>query len=322
LAATSLGIFAGGDAVTGPGTAVEAIAAGKRAAVSIDAYLRGEGPAKSEPTQERDQDELPGSIADKSRSLPRRQGSTLPVESRLAGFDEVVSGLTEDEAVQEARRCLHCCLGAHIDHVQCIACGICVKVCPLEIPAAGADGKVEIDIVQCQACGTCVAECPVQAVDVKLDPRGYIVSEVESVLGRQQVAEPLMVGLFSQYGNYTKEHLEALSRDFPGIVPIMPFGLERASLSDLLGVFRLGVDGILVGEAPAENRPFSETHRLMEKRGAAAKEILDLLGLGGARLILYTMPSEGLFEQSWLTRKLEGVKALGPNPLRKDASAA
>jgi NADPH-dependent glutamate synthase beta subunit-like oxidoreductase len=38
-----LGIFAGGDAVLGPATVIEAIAAGMRAAVSIDCYLKGEG---------------------------------------------------------------------------------------------------------------------------------------------------------------------------------------------------------------------------------------------------------------------------------------
>jgi NADPH-dependent glutamate synthase beta subunit-like oxidoreductase len=42
LATTRRGVFAGGDAVTGPSIAIEAIAAGKKAAVSIDKYLRGE----------------------------------------------------------------------------------------------------------------------------------------------------------------------------------------------------------------------------------------------------------------------------------------
>ena len=42
LETSSLGVFAGGDAVSGPATVIEAIAAGKKAAHYIDRYIRGE----------------------------------------------------------------------------------------------------------------------------------------------------------------------------------------------------------------------------------------------------------------------------------------
>jgi hypothetical protein len=61
---------------------------------------------------------------------------------------------------------------------------------------------------------------------------------------------------------------------------------------------------------------------LVEKRSAAAKEILDLLGFGGDRLVLSTMAEEGLVEGSWLARIIDEIKSSGPNPLRKDGLAA
>jgi ferredoxin len=213
-----------------------------------------------------------------------------------------------------------CIGGVHLDQEQCIRCEACVKVCPVEVPTVKADGKVDVDIFHCQACGTCVAECPVQAVNVRLCPHGRILSEVESTLGQSQIAEPFVVGMFSQYGNFTTSHLDDLGRDFPQIVPIMTFGLEKVSVSDLLRIFQMGVDAILLGEAPAEKRPFSETQPLVQKRSQAVGQILELLGLGGDRLISYTMPQDGLFEAPALAEMMDKIKTLGPNPLRMVSS--
>ena len=316
------GVFAGGDAVTGPATAIKAIAAGKKAAISIDLFLRGESLPTAKQSEMPETRRLPERIVEKAKSMPRCKAQTLSAESRLPNFDEVATGFTEIEAIQEAQRCLHCNLGARLNHELCIGCGTCAKVCPLEIPSVDADGRADIDIFQCQACGTCVAECPVQAIDINLCPRGYIVCEVEKGLRQSQIDDSFTVGLFSQYGNFTSNHLDALGRDFPQVVPVMIFGMERVSISDLLRTFQLGADGILMAEAPEEKPPFPGTRSLIEKRSGIAKEILKLLGLGEERLILYTMPKEGLFEESWLARTIEGIRSLGPNPLRKGAGTA
>ena len=322
LVTTLPGVFAGGDAVTGPATAVKAIAAGKRAAVSIDHYLRGEALPKAEPLKEGEERKLAAEIVEKTRRLPRSRVQVLSVASRLAGFDEVALGLTEDQAVREAQRCLHCNLGAYLDQERCITCGACVEVCPLDIPFRGEDGKVGVDVFKCQACGACAAECPVQAVSMRFYAPGHTVREVEKALKQSEISDPFVVALFSQYGNFSGSHLDTLSRDFPQVVPVMVFGLERVSVSDLLRIFELGADGVLMAEAPPENRRFPETRPLVEKRSAAAKEILDLLGFGGSRLILHTMPEEGLFEGSWLGKTIDEIESLGPNPLRKEALAA
>jgi ferredoxin/coenzyme F420-reducing hydrogenase delta subunit len=284
--------------------------------------LRGEDLPEVEPLKEVEAEKLPTRIIEKTRTMARSRVQILSVDSRLAGFDEVASGFREDQAVQEAQRCLHCNLGAYLDQERCIACGACVEVCPLEIPSRGEDGKVDIDIFECQACGTCAAECPVQAVKTCFYPPGHAVYEVEKALKGSGIANPFVVGVFSQYGNFSRSHLDSLSRHFPQVVPVMVFGLERVSVSDLLRIFELGADGVLFFEAPVDKRPFPETRSLVDRRSAAVKEILDLLGFGGSRLILCTMPEEGLAEGSWLAKTIDEIKSLGPNPLRKQALAA
>ena len=104
LATPKRGVFAGGDAVTGPASVIEAIAHGRRAAISIDRYLGGNG----------DIDEVlappEGEVAplEETEEQWRPQAATLPLKRRLGSFAKVELGYIEEMAIQEARRCLGC----------------------------------------------------------------------------------------------------------------------------------------------------------------------------------------------------------------------
>ena len=103
------GVFAGGDVVTGPSTVVEAIAAGKRAALMIDRYLRGEKMKQpGKPLLPKVFLEAMPSPAGGQSPSPRVKISHLPVESRALNFAEVEKCLSEEEAGAEAKRCLRC----------------------------------------------------------------------------------------------------------------------------------------------------------------------------------------------------------------------
>jgi heterodisulfide reductase subunit A-like polyferredoxin len=113
-----LDVFAAGDAVVGPATAVQAIQAGKRAALSIDRYLNkqeiSDGLQAPSPIRaEKRIDELP--------TQPRVRMRTMPAEGRVRNFEEIERGYTEEEAVAEAGRCLNC--------ASCCECLLCVKAC-------------------------------------------------------------------------------------------------------------------------------------------------------------------------------------------------
>ena len=102
LATNVDGIFAGGDCVTGPDTVIEAIAAGKRAAAAIDKFLGGKGVLY-----------VTGPVVRKIEGVVAAEGlrpgeASLPIDRRLDNFNEVSLGLTEEQAVAEAKRCLRC----------------------------------------------------------------------------------------------------------------------------------------------------------------------------------------------------------------------
>jgi NADH-quinone oxidoreductase subunit F len=103
------GIFAAGDAVTGPATIIEAIAAGQRAAAAIDKYFNGEKlewQFKSvRPKRLVEQLEIPEKEIER---LKREKMPCLKVAQRIKNFKEVETGYTEKMCIDEAKRCLRC----------------------------------------------------------------------------------------------------------------------------------------------------------------------------------------------------------------------
>ncbi len=116
------GVFAGGDAVTGPATVIEAIGAGKRAADSIHRYLAGKDvPAENTaaPGEEKMVAEFPGG---RPRCPDVRHDPPMSApEERVKHFGEVAGALSPEDASAEAGRCLSCSV--------CSQCLECVKVC-------------------------------------------------------------------------------------------------------------------------------------------------------------------------------------------------
>ncbi len=112
LATQRPGVFAGGDAVTGPKTVIHAIAAGKIAAQSIDKYLRSESLEREYKVTRPSMYIEPVELTDEEiESAKRPKSPHLPPEQRVKNFKEVELGFTEEMAVNEARRCLRCELG-------------------------------------------------------------------------------------------------------------------------------------------------------------------------------------------------------------------
>ena len=104
LATSREGVFAGGDAKSGPASVIEAIADGRQAAIFIDKYLGGKGEI----------DEIlapPEEVTAPVEEIVeggRTEVPTLPVAKRLKSFNLVELGLSEEMAIREAKRCLRC----------------------------------------------------------------------------------------------------------------------------------------------------------------------------------------------------------------------
>jgi hypothetical protein len=125
LATERHGVYAGGDAVSGPASFIEAVAAGRKAASSIDQYLGGMGiidevlaPLETVP------EVSPAALALHTAGDPGRAPIPfLPTEEALAGFAEAECGLSERTSLLETTRCLKC----NEVGLDCGACGF--KTC-------------------------------------------------------------------------------------------------------------------------------------------------------------------------------------------------
>jgi len=167
------GVFAGGDCVTGPNCVVDAMAAGKKAAISIDRYLNKldmrEGRGFEGPQESRVEVDL-----ERVKKKPARKMPQLEVPLRK-GFDEVNKGYTEDVARMEAERCVSC------------GCRVCEWVCP--VMAIRISGRVhDVDNEICNGCKLCESRCPAKAI--KMLPRDKIVVRYvdPALFDRQEIA--------------------------------------------------------------------------------------------------------------------------------------
>ncbi len=83
----------------------------------------------------------------------------LETARRRSTYEEIVGGLTEANALFEARRCLSC--------GNCFECDNCFGVCPDNaVIKLGGSAPYEIDYDFCKGCGLCAQECPCGAIDM------------------------------------------------------------------------------------------------------------------------------------------------------------
>jgi NADPH-dependent glutamate synthase beta subunit-like oxidoreductase len=150
------GVFAGGDMVPCERTVTVGVGHGKKAAHHIDAWLRGavgERPSKH-PVAGFDDLHL-WYFGDASR----RQQPELAPAQRIIGFDEVVGGLSAQEAVFEAGRCLSC--------GNCFECDGCLGACPEDaVIKLGPGHRYRFDYDRCTGCAACFEQCPVHAIEM------------------------------------------------------------------------------------------------------------------------------------------------------------
>jgi NADPH-dependent glutamate synthase beta subunit-like oxidoreductase len=107
LKTTREGVFAAGDLALGPATVIEAVAQGNKAAVAVDAYLKGQ--AIERPKFVTDFREVPQHYHVEDYSEARRPVMReLPVGERIHNFEEVEASLDEQKVREECKRCLRC----------------------------------------------------------------------------------------------------------------------------------------------------------------------------------------------------------------------
>jgi 2-oxoacid:acceptor oxidoreductase delta subunit (pyruvate/2-ketoisovalerate family) len=190
------GVFAGGDVATGPASIIEAVAAGKRAAVSIHRYLRGEDLRK-----DREEAIEETTWVKDWRLLEKKERRyESPIEKPHLSFEEARAYLEKlkRQAKFEAFRCLGCgpcaeCLAsmdlcegdkAVVDEGKCVGCNVCVVVCPVGAIKKNEKGVAQVNEDVCKGCGLCAARCPEQAISMKKLSNEQILDMVLTALAR------------------------------------------------------------------------------------------------------------------------------------------
>ena len=190
LATSAPGVFAGGDVAFGPRNLIEAVANGKRAAQSIQAYL-SRGTASIE--AHLDIEKIPTSryrMAAGFERFDRKAAPTLDL-GRRTGITEVETGYGDADAIEQAARCLVCHVQTIYDSELCVLCNRCVDICPehclaivpfdsLDLAAETRDAlavraqasslplsAMVKDDERCIRCGLCAVRCPTDAMTME-----------------------------------------------------------------------------------------------------------------------------------------------------------
>jgi formate dehydrogenase (NADP+) beta subunit len=150
------GIFAGGDAVPSERTVTVGVGHGKRAARQIDAWLANRPVVEAGKHPVATFDTL--NVWYFGDNMRTTQPELEPT-ARVTDFDEIVGGLTPEQAHVEAGRCLSC--------GNCFECDGCLGACPEDaIIKLGKGRRYRFDYEKCTGCATCYEQCPVHAIEM------------------------------------------------------------------------------------------------------------------------------------------------------------
>ncbi|WP_299981733.1 NAD(P)-binding protein [Desulfobacula sp.] len=188
---TMPGVFAAGDAVSGPATVIEAIGGGKRAAEAIDRYLNHipQPTMPKLPIKYNIETSIEMS-ASRKMTLKHPEMPMLNVDRRRTMFQQVELGYDEESVRREAGRCLRCDI--------CRRCGKCVEICrdkmgidALKFGYMDFDNPSETDFratsEKCITCGACAANCENKAIVIEEEDGQRMLKLCGTILNKQDI---------------------------------------------------------------------------------------------------------------------------------------
>jgi len=163
-------VFAAGECVTGPGSAIAAIASGHEVATTVHRFLSGASITEGRVMRPQITYDKYAPV-DLSIVEPERLRAVMPFADgmeRAKDFSSVELGFTVEEGLVEASRCLRC------ESDVCVGCTFCARTCPdycitverTDEPGERCVTKYDLDLSKCCFCGLCAEQCPTNALRV------------------------------------------------------------------------------------------------------------------------------------------------------------
>ncbi len=276
------GVFSCGEVVTGPGSAVQAMANGRLAAQAVSSYLQGE-PFDAASLQEvAVLEKLDEKVAAEIDHLERHVIPMIKPEERIRHYKQAELGYDVETAICEARRCLTCAAGAQQDEELCVHCLTCMRICPYNVPVINEEGKVSVRNEQCQACGLCLSFCPVYAIKFRApyveEAANAIEPAVEKLLAGRN-GKPAILAITCSYGAFALPDFVNAKKD----IAVVRFPcVGKLDSAHLLKAIECGVDKVVVvgcSDNDKYNCQYKDVAYWSEKKVAHTCELLGMLGM-------------------------------------------
>jgi NADPH-dependent glutamate synthase beta subunit-like oxidoreductase/coenzyme F420-reducing hydrogenase delta subunit len=285
------GVFSCGEVVTGPGSAVKAMANARLAAQAVSAHLQGASFDAASLAEVPVLDKLDSKVAEEITHVSRNAIPMISPEERVRHFKQAELGYDVETAICEARRCLTCAAGAQQDEDLCVHCLTCVRICPYNVPVINEEGKVSVRNDQCQACGLCLSFCPVYAIKFRgsyVENAAAAIEPTVKKLVAQRNGKPAVLAITCSYGAFALP--EFIKNDRKDLAVVRYPCVGKLDSAHLLKAIECGVDKVVVVGCADSDKftcQYKDVAPWSQKKVAHAAELLKMLGMD-SECIKYT----------------------------------
>lgn len=284
-------VFACGEIVTGPGSAVEACASGQRVAKAVDLYLSGK-PIEIDDAIPESFGKIDEATAQKVLKTTRVKVPTEPPDKRKRVFEEFEHTLDEAAVLCEARRCMSCGSGAEVLIDKCAACLTCLRVCPFDIPKVTDVARIESSL--CQACGMCIVECPANAIIARgWDINELVADTAKAIASMNGKATRKIVAYVCGHHAPANAWGGSIEDAIPNVAELYLPSMSRLGANQILKAFENGADGVIVVASQIGGDRYPGATERVAKRVAQVKELLAEVGMSPERVQLVEAADQG-----------------------------